>query len=142
MTYFFAKTIPYIRDASHINVSIPPHEAVTFWDNFRALVKASGDFGTKYQNLAARLQGKADRIYPMLEGFAAGLRTLSSYARNDTNKAPRPRLRAANPPPKTAWRGPTQYRWHRKDAPASHLCLLYTSPSPRDATLSRMPSSA
>ena len=24
----------------------------------------------------------------------------------------------------------------------SHLCLLYTSPSPRDATLSRMPSSA
>ena len=25
---------------------------------------------------------------------------------------------------------------------ASHPCLLYTSPSPRDATLSRMPSSA
>ena len=25
---------------------------------------------------------------------------------------------------------------------ASYLCLLYTSPSPRDATLSRMPSSA
>ena len=24
----------------------------------------------------------------------------------------------------------------------SHSCLLYTSPSPRDATLSRMPSSA
>ena len=24
----------------------------------------------------------------------------------------------------------------------SHVCLLYTSPSPRDATLSRMPSSA
>ena len=24
----------------------------------------------------------------------------------------------------------------------SHTCLLYTSPSPRDATLSRMPSSA
>ena len=26
--------------------------------------------------------------------------------------------------------------------PASNICLLYTSPSPRDATLSRMPSSA
>ena len=26
--------------------------------------------------------------------------------------------------------------------PQVHLCLLYTSPSPRDATLSRMPSSA
>ena len=24
----------------------------------------------------------------------------------------------------------------------THICLLYTSPSPRDATLSRMPSSA
>ena len=27
-------------------------------------------------------------------------------------------------------------------APFSYICLLYTSPSPRDATLSRMPSSA
>ena len=27
-------------------------------------------------------------------------------------------------------------------AELSHACLLYTSPSPRDATLSRMPSSA
>ena len=33
---------------------------------------------------------------------------------------------------------------HRKAALANHhmICLLYTSPSPRDATLSRMPSSA
>ena len=34
----------------------------------------------------------------------------------------------------------------REDGPETHLekkgCLLYTSPSPRDATLSRMPSSA
>ena len=30
---------------------------------------------------------------------------------------------------------------HAKDSPFK-LCLLYTSPSPRDATLSRMPSSA
>ena len=29
-----------------------------------------------------------------------------------------------------------------KDAEPSEDCLLYTSPSPRDATLSRMPSSA
>ena len=28
------------------------------------------------------------------------------------------------------------------DASIVHYCLLYTSPSPRDATLSRMPSSA
>ena len=28
------------------------------------------------------------------------------------------------------------------ELPALRLCLLYTSPSPRDATLSRMPSSA
>ena len=31
---------------------------------------------------------------------------------------------------------PEQYFWHHRS------CLLYTSPSPRDATLSRMPSSA
>ena len=29
-----------------------------------------------------------------------------------------------------------------RDAVTSKICLLYTSPSPRDATLSRMPSSA
>ena len=31
---------------------------------------------------------------------------------------------------------------HEKDEGESADCLLYTSPSPRDATLSRMPSSA
>ena len=29
-----------------------------------------------------------------------------------------------------------------RDVVLTHRCLLYTSPSPRDATLSRMPSSA
>ena len=32
-------------------------------------------------------------------------------------------------------RGSKRFRYH-------YICLLYTSPSPRDATLSRMPSSA
>ena len=31
---------------------------------------------------------------------------------------------------------------HRNGNPRDNSCLLYTSPSPRDATLSRMPSSA
>ena len=31
---------------------------------------------------------------------------------------------------------------HPKDWTYNNICLLYTSPSPRDATLSRMPSSA
>ena len=30
----------------------------------------------------------------------------------------------------------------REDAPVSYICLLYTSPSPRDRQKSRMPSSA
>ena len=32
--------------------------------------------------------------------------------------------------------------WHCTTQLPGYLCLLYTSPSPRDATLSRMPSSA
>ena len=32
--------------------------------------------------------------------------------------------------------------FHREGADLAFTCLLYTSPSPRDATLSRMPSSA
>ena len=31
---------------------------------------------------------------------------------------------------------------HRLESMNAYICLLYTSPSPRDATLSRMPSSA
>ena len=32
--------------------------------------------------------------------------------------------------------------WDDKSCIYNNICLLYTSPSPRDATLSRMPSSA
>ena len=38
--------------------------------------------------------------------------------------------------------GPTQPTYDPSDMGQFWLCLLYTSPSPRDATLSRMPSSA
>ena len=34
----------------------------------------------------------------------------------------------------------SDYDWYT--VKAAYICLLYTSPSPRDATLSRMPSSA
>ena len=37
---------------------------------------------------------------------------------------------------------PAQFKPDWNDLPESISCLLYTSPSPRDATLSRMPSSA
>ena len=35
-----------------------------------------------------------------------------------------------------------QYQFKMEGEEKSNICLLYTSPSPRDATLSRMPSSA
>ena len=34
------------------------------------------------------------------------------------------------------------YSFYINDFTVTYVCLLYTSPSPRDATLSRMPSSA
>ena len=36
----------------------------------------------------------------------------------------------------------TAYRQYSQGDETRNICLLYTSPSPRDATLSRMPSSA
>ena len=36
----------------------------------------------------------------------------------------------------------SSHRFWELDFEADEICLLYTSPSPRDATLSRMPSSA
>ena len=38
--------------------------------------------------------------------------------------------------------GPGQHGQTKTSKPSDYGCLLYTSPSPRDATLSRMPSSA
>ena len=38
--------------------------------------------------------------------------------------------------------GPSLYRVDASKVSSGDPCLLYTSPSPRDATLSRMPSSA
>ena len=43
--------------------------------------------------------------------------------------------------PRRVWTAPTR-RPTRRTSSATTSCLLYTSPSPRDATLSRMPSSA
>ena len=41
------------------------------------------------------------------------------------------------------WRRPVPDVWFKLDQMKEYIvCLLYTSPSPRDATLSRMPSSA
>ena len=39
-------------------------------------------------------------------------------------------------------RGRPRHKTKKKSRPSLTYCLLYTSPSPRDATLSRMPSSA
>ena len=36
----------------------------------------------------------------------------------------------------------TKTKWRRTDIEYHNICLLYTSPSPRDGLLSRMPSSA
>ena len=38
--------------------------------------------------------------------------------------------------------GDRSFTFTMKTPPASYLCLLYTSPSPRDLSTSRMPSSA
>ena len=43
---------------------------------------------------------------------------------------------------KVVYNNARSYRKHYYDIKDNYNCLLYTSPSPRDATLSRMPSSA
>ena len=73
--------------------------------------------------LVARLQGEADALREELDETNQGV--LALYAELDTQAE---QLRQAS---------------DLKSRFLSYMsCLLYTSPSPRDATLSRMPSSA
>ena len=46
------------------------------------------------------------------------------------------------PKPDVKWLRPIKESFNASTKDSSIFCLLYTSPSPRDATLSRMPSSA
>ena len=49
----------------------------------------------------------------------------------------------ARPPDPEIWGPKWREEWFKRmDHTPAYICLLYTSPSPRDATLSRMPSSA
>ena len=69
------------------------------------------------------------RLETCVSGYSVDVRRLPTSL-NDLVQAP------ANLPNPSRWRGP----YIKGNLPKD--CLLYTSPSPRDATLSRMPSSA
>ena len=62
-------------------------------------------------------------LYVILDGFDLGVGTLTSRARSDEER----NMMTATVEP--VWDG-------------NETCLLYTSPSPRDRTRTRMPSSA
>ena len=75
----------------------------------------------------------------------ASPRPWNSYSpQNGSRQAPRASWGATSGPVRPTWGAPSSGAVEETCVVcgASHSCLLYTSPSPRDATLSRMPSSA
>ena len=90
-------------------------------------------------------------LHPFLEDLQQNVYRLSSWAELRIENAPKTARSVEKPTAddkvqqilQEAYRLRTQ-RYEAKVTPLTVLeaCLLYTSPSPRDATLSRMPSSA
>ena len=101
----------------------------TAWDKAeKAIIKGKGESALKIlrdadaggnEPTTLRLAGHATWVEAKARNNRAEYRRAASLLREATKKNPRD-----------------------KKADRTYNCLLYTSPSPRDATLSRMPSSA
>ena len=81
------------------------------------------------------------KLYGFVEGELAVECKTAYFIKGDKKKAPAGEKKAPKAPP-PAPPAPDFEAGFSIDDDQSYRCLLYTSPSPRDATLSRMPSSA
>ena len=104
------------------------------------------------QALSLELQTELECLYDISIGFVSGL--VKQEVNNRLQSSPKHQpagctkllgqlfevYKKAN---SKSEKKPTEPKWYlRMGAALCVICLLYTSPSPRDATLSRMPSSA
>ena len=90
--------------------------------------ESPGDFRSKLKNLTS------DEEYQELNEKLEHLKGLGSMLHRPARRVPK----IAAHTDKSFFQALADYA----SLPKVRLCLLYTSPSPRDATLSRMPSSA
>jgi len=74
-------------------------------------------------------------------GFADALKLIKHGVERETLRVEKNGTIAMDPHPK-ALGSPLSHEWITTDFSEALFCLLYTSPSPRDRTRSRMPSSA
>ena len=77
-------------------------------------------------------------MHPLLAGFLLAWREKTPYARDNDFVFPSTRLKGKKPLSASI----LVQKYLRPAAVKAGICLLYTSPSPRDGLLSRMPSSA
>ena len=126
----FARDVAAVLSAAGLRVHLSPHRCPT------PIVA----FGVKELNAAAGVMVTASHNPPEYNGYKV-------YASNGAQIIP-PMDRliaeaiAASPPASEVPRDDEHARVTALDVERSYLCLLYTSPSPRDGLLSRMPSSA
>ena len=95
---------------------------------FKYLTSEKGKITDDYMRLQLVKLDKLDGNVDSLSNRIANVRTWS-YVSNKNNWVEN----------QSYWIEKTK---HLEDRLSDRFCLLYTSPSPRDATLSRMPSSA
>ena len=115
--------------------SCPPRVTLTLYRPFRTILQKRDCL------LHVRYRGGA-RVTDIPAYLCSMLPEPSGNKNRPFALASRPKYYRSRPPPYPRLRfGLRAYDTYRENATRSP-CLLYTSPSPRDATLSRMPSSA
>ena len=151
-------------DVNEINLQLADLDAVGrirwAWENFGAGLMASTSFGLQSAVMIHLIRQVSEEIpivfidtgylFPGTYEYALKLQEKMNFKVKVYSAKLSPAFQEASYG--KLWEqgkeGMTKYNWLNKKEPMDRAlreldtCLLYTSPSPRDATLSRMPSSA
>ena len=110
------------------------------------MFKGTADFGTKNWEEEKKLLDEIEQLFEDYRGITDPDARKAHYAKIDKVSNEASKFAVANEYDKMCsflgYTGTNAYTTNDRTVYVNNICLLYTSPSPRDATLSRMPSSA
>ena len=134
------KTLKRLGDADYEKIYLYPNSHAGYYPGAKYIATKVIFRKSDGLLLGAQMLGE-DGVPSRINAFAMAIQTgLTVYDLEESELAYAPPFGSAKDPVNFA--GMIAVDILRDDMPICHCCLLYTSPSPRDGLLSRMPSSA